>query len=123
MRSQALSTDDVRVRVTALGLGPVTEQDVETAQVMGSRILTFNVRAPAAPISQLANAKGVELVSERVIYHLLTRVGSWMADLLPREEREVHLGSADVLQVGCLGCCWGLRQFRVRLKASQSRAC
>lgn len=48
-----------------------------------------------------ANAKqrGVEIVSERVIYRLLEQAVEWLTDAAPRVAREVVLGQAQILQV------------------------
>ncbi|KAK9813903.1 hypothetical protein WJX73_004185 [Symbiochloris irregularis] len=96
---QGLSTPNMAVKVASLGLGPVTELDVSNAYAMGARILAFNVRPAPAPVMLLARSKGVDLAAERIIYNLITRVGGWMAGMLPQIEQEEVLGQANVLQV------------------------
>ena len=108
MLRQALANEAVGVKITSLGLGPVTSHDVDMAATLGSKLVAFNVRAPHSAVALQAKIKEVDIASERVIYHLLTRVGGWMADALPKVEREEVMGAASVMQVGGAWCVWGL---------------
>lgn len=87
------------IKITSLGLGPMTTSDVDLAANMDSRLIAFNTPKPHSAVLLQAKQKNVDIASERVIYHLLTRVQSWMADALPKVEEEHVLGQASVLQV------------------------
>ena len=94
-----VANESVGIKITSLGLGPVTSHDVDMAASMGSKLVAFNVKAPTQAVAVQAKQSRVDIASERVIYHLLTRVGGWMADVLPKIEREEVLGEASIMQV------------------------
>lgn len=96
---KGLENEAVGIKITSLGLGPMTTSDVDLAANMDSRLIAFNTPKPHSAVLLQAKQKNVDIASERVIYHLLTRVQSWMADALPKVEEEHVLGQASVLQV------------------------
>jgi translation initiation factor IF-2 len=100
-----LSSREVIVQVIHAGVGPITYSDVALAVPSGAKVLGFNVKV-AADAEAEAKARGVEILTRRVIYELLGDVGAWVEGMTPRELEEVVVGTADVLatfQVSVVG--------------------
>jgi translation initiation factor IF-2 len=93
-----LSTDDIRVRVLASGVGAITEGDMTLAAATNAPIIGFNVR-PNAKARALANRDRVRFLYYDVIYHLTEAVAKEMAGQLGPERIETVVGRAEVREV------------------------
>ena len=93
-----LSTDEIRVRVLASGVGAITEGDMTLAAATGAPIIGFNVR-PNAKARELANRDKVRFLYYDVIYHLTEAVAKEMAGELGPERIETVVGRAEVRDV------------------------
>ena len=93
-----ISTDEIKVRVLASGVGAITESDVTLAAATGAPIIGFNVR-PNAKAREATNRTKVEFRYYDVIYHLTDWVREAMAGQLGPEIIETVVGRAEVKDV------------------------
>ena len=103
----SLSTEDVPVRVSASGVGPVTLSDVQHAAAVGGRVLAYGsasaARGGGATVEREARRLGVPLSCHRVIYHAIDAVAAAVAGAAPPVAREAVAGQAEVLAVFASG--------------------
>jgi translation initiation factor IF-2 len=90
-----LTTEKVKVSVIGVGVGGITESDVNLAKAGNAIIVGFHVR-PAGKSSKLAEQEEVEIRLYDIIYDALDEVKSAMAGLLAPIKREVAMGSLQV---------------------------
>ncbi|MCH7874484.1 MAG: translation initiation factor IF-2 [Gemmatimonadetes bacterium] len=93
-----LSTDEVAVRVIHRGVGAITESDVLLAKASEAVVVGFHVR-PDSKARAAAERERVDIRTYRVIYEAVEEMRSALEGLLAPEEREIVLGSAEVLQI------------------------
>ena len=93
-----ISTDDIKVRILAQGVGGITESDVATAAASGAPVIGFNVR-PNTKAAALAKRDRVEFQYFDVIYHLTDQVRNAMAGQLGPEIIEHVVGRAEIRAV------------------------
>jgi len=106
-----ISTDLIKAKVLAAGVGGITESDVTLAKASGAPIIGFNVRANAKA-REIAQRDGVALKYYDVIYDLIDEVKAAMAGQLGPEALETVVGRAQVLEVfqaGKTGKAAGIR--------------
>ncbi len=94
----ALSTDEIKVRVLAQGVGAITETDVSLAQASNAPIIGFNVR-PNAKAREAIERQKVRLKYFDVIYHLTEDVAKEMAGELGPEIIETVVGRAEIKEI------------------------
>ncbi|AOV17308.1 translation initiation factor IF-2 [Acidihalobacter aeolianus] len=95
---QKLSTDEVKVKIVATGVGGIAESDVNLALASEAIIIGFNVRADASA-RRLSAEKGVDLRYYSVIYEAIDDVRQALSGLLSPELREQIVGLAQVRDV------------------------
>ncbi|WP_006787487.1 translation initiation factor IF-2 [Thiorhodospira sibirica] len=95
---EKLSTDEVKVKIIAAGVGGITESDVNLAKASTAIIIGFNVRADAAARKTVAE-EGVDLRYYSVIYEAIDDVKQALSGLLSPEMREEIIGLAQVRDV------------------------
>ncbi|GEO00774.1 hypothetical protein NSE01_26060 [Novosphingobium sediminis] len=93
-----ISTDEIKVRILASGVGAITESDVNLAQASGAPIIGFNVR-PNAKARELVERFKVRMKYFDVIYQLTDDVRLEMAGQLGPERIETVVGRAEVKEV------------------------
>ena len=93
-----LSTDEVRVKVVACGVGGISESDVHLADASNAMIIGFNVRAEASA-RRLIEAQSIELKYYNVIYDVIEDVKAKMSGLLSPDVKEQIVGLAEVRDV------------------------
>ncbi len=93
-----LSSDDVRVRVIAGGVGGINESDVNLAVASKAIMVGFNVRADATA-RRLVEDQGVDLHYYSVIYDVIDEVKKAINGMLSPEIREEIIGLAEVRDV------------------------
>ena len=92
------NTTEVKLSIIQTGVGPVTAADVEFAATARAIIVGFGVKgAPGS--DKIAKHEGVEVVSHRVIYHLLQYIEDMLLDAAPKIRVETVMGEAEVLKV------------------------
>ena len=95
---EALSTEEVEVKVITSGIGQVTESDVTLAQASEASILGFNVNADNKA-RNIAEKAEVSISKYSIIYELIDHVKDLMSGLLEPEVIEERLGKVQVRQV------------------------
>lgn len=93
-----LSTDEVKVKIIASGVGGITESDVHLAIASDAVIIGFNVRADL-PTRTLVEREGVDLRYYSVIYNLIDEMKKALSGLLTPEFKEKIIGLLQVRQV------------------------
>jgi translation initiation factor IF-2 len=92
------STDEVKVRVVAAGVGGINESDANLALTSNAILIGFNVRADAAA-RRVIEEKDIDLRYYSIIYELLDDVKKAISGLLSPEIREEIIGLAEVRDV------------------------
>jgi translation initiation factor IF-2 len=95
---EKLSTEEVKVKIVASGVGGITESDVNLAVASNAIMIGFNVRADAVA-KRLIDEEGVDLQYYSVIYDLIDEVKSAMSGMLAPEFKEQIIGLAEVRDV------------------------
>lgn len=93
-----LSTDEVRVKVIASGVGGITESDANLAAASKAVLIGFNVRADATARRTITES-GVDLHYYSVIYHVVDEIKGALSGMLEPEIREEFVGLAEVRDV------------------------
>ena len=93
-----LSTDEVKVKMVATGVGGINESDVSLALTSSAAVIGFNVRADATA-RRIAEEQGVEIRYYSIIYEILDDVKKALSGLLSPEVREEIIGLAEVRDV------------------------
>ncbi len=90
-----LSTDEVRVKIVASGVGGINESDVNLAKTSNATLIGFNVRADSVA-KKLADEEGLKLRYYSVIYELIDDIKHAMVGMLKPEFKEQIIGLAEV---------------------------
>ena len=93
-----LSTDEVRVKIIASGVGGINESDVNLARNAKAIIIGFNVRADSVA-RKLAEEESLKLHYYSVIYELIDHIKQAMVGMLKPEFKEEIIGLSEVRQV------------------------
>jgi translation initiation factor IF-2 len=93
-----LSTDEVKVKIVASGVGGISESDVNLAMASNAIIIGFNVRADGSA-KRMIEEQGVDLHYYSIIYELLDEVRTAMTGMLAPEFKEQIIGLAEVRDV------------------------
>ena len=105
-----MSSSLVSVKAVQAGLGPISMADVDMAVGMEGSILGFNVKNSNNAVTTQAKQKGVAILRNNVIYHVIQEVR--------------HFCSACLLEpISCLlGCNCELQGFNATLTGCHSQA-
>jgi translation initiation factor IF-2 len=95
---QALSTDEVRVKVVSSGVGGINNTDINLAATSNALVLGFNVRADAVA-RRTAIDENVRIEYYSIIYNLIDDVKAIMSGLLSPALSENIIGIANVKDV------------------------
>ncbi|MCK4956311.1 MAG: translation initiation factor IF-2, partial [Candidatus Cloacimonetes bacterium] len=95
---QKLSTEEVAVNIIRSSVGGINEADVNLASASDALIIGFHVRANN-PAKKLAEDENVEIKVYQIIYEAIEDIQNAMSGLLEPEDREVYLGTAEILKV------------------------
>lgn len=93
-----LSTDEVRVKIVASGVGGINESDAHLAVASNAIVIGFNVRADAGA-KRVIEEQDIDLHYYSVIYELIDEVKSAMTGMLAPEFKEEIIGLAEVRDV------------------------
>ena len=93
-----LSTSEVKVKLVYVGVGAITESDVNLALASKALILGFNVRADVTA-KRIVEKEGLIMHYHGIIYDLIDQVKNVMNGLLSPEIKETVLGMAEVREV------------------------
>ncbi|MEW6253612.1 MAG: translation initiation factor IF-2, partial [Planctomycetota bacterium] len=95
---QDFPSEKARLRVLLMGVGAITEADVNLAKTSEAIVIGFHVIAEDRA-RQLADQLGVEIRTYRVIYELLDDLRQALVGLLAPVRREEARGAATVQEV------------------------
>ena len=95
---EKLSTDEVRAKMIATGVGGINESDINLAAASNAIVIGFNVRADAAA-KRVAGEHGVEIRYYSVIYDIIDDIKAVMSGMLSPESQEKIIGLAEVKDV------------------------
>ncbi len=93
-----LSNAEVRVQIVHAAVGGISESDVNLAIASKAVIIGFNTRADAGA-RKLAEGNGVELKYYNIIYDAVDEIKAAMGGMLPPEQREEVIGTAEIRTV------------------------
>ncbi|MGD8588286.1 MAG: translation initiation factor IF-2 [Chromatiales bacterium] len=93
-----ISTDEVKVRVVASGVGGISESDANLAVTSNAIIIGFNVRADAGA-RRVVEEQGIDMRYYSIIYELIDDVKKAISGMLSPEIREEIIGMAEVRDV------------------------
>ncbi|XP_024026940.1 uncharacterized protein LOC21395318 [Morus notabilis] len=96
---KSLNSPQVFVNVVHVGVGPISQSDLDLAQACGACIVGFNIKSPPSSISLEATQAGIKIFLHRVIYHLLEDVGNLIVDKAPGTPETHVAGEAEVLNI------------------------
>ena len=95
---EKISTDEVKVDRRRLGVGGITESDVQLAATSKAIIIGFNVRADAAARGAIKES-GVDIRYYSIIYEAIDDIKAAASGLLAPEIHEQIVGLAEVREV------------------------
>ncbi len=93
-----LSTDKVKVKIVAGGVGGINESDTNLALASGAIMIGFNVRADASA-RKLIEERGIDLHYYSIIYEVIDEVKKSILGMLAPEYKEQIVGVAEVRDV------------------------
>jgi translation initiation factor IF-2 len=93
-----LSTNEVKVKIIASGVGGINESDVNLALASKAIIVGFNVRADASARRLIEN-EGVDIHYHSIIYNVIDEVKKALSGMLSPEVKEKIVGLAEVRDV------------------------
>ncbi|XP_021891620.1 uncharacterized protein LOC110809938 [Carica papaya] len=96
---KTLNSPQVFVNVVHVGVGPISQSDVDLAQACGACIVGFNIKSPPSTVIQVATRANIKIVLHRVIYHLLEDIGNLIVDKAPGTFETRVAGEAEVLNI------------------------
>ncbi|XP_022721041.1 uncharacterized protein LOC111278663 isoform X2 [Durio zibethinus] len=96
---KTLNSPQVFVNVVHVGVGPVSQSDVDLAQACGACIVGFNIKSPPSSVSMAATQASIKILIHRVIYHLLEDIGHMIVDKAPGTFETQVAGEAEVLNI------------------------
>ncbi|XP_010264989.1 PREDICTED: uncharacterized protein LOC104602838 isoform X2 [Nelumbo nucifera] len=96
---KSLNSPQVFVNIVHVGVGPISQSDVDLAQACGACIVGFNIRNPPNSVSLAANRANIKIMLHRVIYHLLEDVGNFIVEKAPGTQETQIAGEAQVLNI------------------------
>ena len=93
-----LSTPEVKVQIVHAAVGGISESDINLAIASKAVIIGFNTRADAGA-RKLAEGNGVEIKYYNIIYDAVDEIKAAMGGMLPPEQREEVIGTAEIRTV------------------------
>ncbi|PKI72836.1 hypothetical protein CRG98_006761 [Punica granatum] len=96
---KSLNSPQVFVNVVHVGVGPISQSDMDLAQACGACIVGFNVKSPTSAVAQAATRASIKIKMHRVIYHLLEDIGNLIVEQAPGIAETQVAGEAQVLNI------------------------
>ncbi|XP_014754186.1 uncharacterized protein LOC100828379 isoform X2 [Brachypodium distachyon] len=96
---RSLNSPQVFVNIVHVGVGPVSEHDIDLAQACRAYIVGFNVRNPPSAITLGATQANIKILLHKVIYHLLEEMGRLIVEKAPGVAETQISGEAEVLNI------------------------
>ncbi|KAL5729147.1 hypothetical protein ACHQM5_002137 [Ranunculus cassubicifolius] len=96
---KSLNSPQVFVNIVHVGVGTISQSDVDLAQACGACIVGFNIRSPPITVTQSATRANIQIKNHQVIYHLLEEMGNLIVDKAPGTSETQVAGEAQVLNI------------------------
>ncbi|KAL5832660.1 hypothetical protein ACOSQ3_016334 [Xanthoceras sorbifolium] len=96
---KTLNSPQLFVNVVHVGVGPLSQSDVDLALACGACIIGFNIKNPPSSVSMAATRAGIKILVHRVIYHLLEDIGNMIVAKAPGTNETQVAGEAEVLNI------------------------
>lgn len=96
---KSLNSSQVFVNVLHVGVGPISQSDVDLAQACGACIVGFSIRSPPSSITMAATQANIKIFLHRVIYHLLEEIGNYIVEKAPGMVDTQVAGEGEVLSI------------------------
>ncbi|KAL2944573.1 Translation initiation factor IF-2 [Bienertia sinuspersici] len=96
---RSLNSSQVFVSVVHVGVGSISQSDLDLAQACGACIVGFNIRSPPSAVIQAADRAKIKIILQRVIYHLLKDIGELIVEKAPGTSETQVAGEAQVLDI------------------------
>ncbi|GJN41091.1 hypothetical protein PR202_gn00417 [Eleusine coracana subsp. coracana] len=96
---RSLNSAQVFVNVVHVGVGPISQHDIDLAQACGAYIVGFNIRTPLIAITQAATRANLKILQHKIIYHLLEEMGRLIVEKAPGTAETQISGEAEVLNI------------------------
>ncbi|KAK3205790.1 hypothetical protein Dsin_019836 [Dipteronia sinensis] len=96
---KTMNSPQLFVNVVHVGVGSVSQSDVDLALACGACIIGFNVKCPPSSVGMAATRAGIKILMHRVIYHLLEDIGNMIVDKAPGTYETQVAGEAEVLSI------------------------
>ena len=93
-----LSTEEVRTKIVASGVGGINESDINLAAASDAVVIGFNVRADSSA-KRIAGDYGIDIRYYSVIYDIIDDIKAMMSGMLAPESQENIIGLAEVKDV------------------------
>jgi len=93
-----LSNSYVTVKFSAEGVGPISESDLNMAEVSDKIIIGFKSKL-SPQIKQAAQTRGIKIINYDVIYELISDVKKVLAEMMPVERIETTVGHLKILAI------------------------
>ena len=93
-----LSNSYVTVKFSAEGVGPISESDLNMAEVSDKIIIGFKSKL-SPQIKQAAQTRGIKIINYDVIYELISDVKKVLAEMMPVERIETTVGYLKILAI------------------------
>jgi translation initiation factor IF-2 len=95
---EAVSNDEVQVRVLSAASGAINEADILLASASDAMVMGFETSVEAGARRQ-ADAEGIAIRTYDIIYNLIDEVEDAARGLLEPERKQIVTGHANVLEV------------------------
>ena len=95
---EKLSTDEVRTKLVATGVGGINESDINLAAASDAVVIGFNVRADSSA-KRIAGDYNIDIRYYSVIYDIIDDIKAMMSGMLSPESQETIIGLAEVKDV------------------------
>ena len=93
-----IESDKINLDIVSVGVGSITETDVQLAAPTKTRIIGFHVRTNPG-VNKKAKAAEVDISLYSVIYELIDNIHAEMTGMLDAESREVVLAKAEIMEI------------------------
>ena len=93
-----IESEKIKLDIVSVGVGSITETDVQLASTGGTKLIGFHVRTNPG-VNKLAKKFDVDVQLYSVIYELIDKVREEMTGMLDSEHKEVQLGKAEILEI------------------------
>jgi translation initiation factor IF-2 len=98
----AIGNGEVSTRILRHGVGPPSEFDIQHAADAQGHIINFNTNIPSN-ITQLAQAKGVKIIDNNIIYRVVEDIKELLSEKLPPSVIQKVTGEADIAAIFEIG--------------------